>query len=438
MDQPKRDQIAGTSTAAARNDQLDSPPPCLKLIIDCWEHIFEYLSFEDIHAMSGTCKPMHRFAGYYFDEYFPDLAYELEGDEIRGAMTFLFNLRPDFYQFISKLKITNKSKLHYILDAETFSLLKTLELQFINLTETRLAYAQNVLKNIENIELDVCTITGNIFEQLANDCPKLKYLNVHHCHMEGATVKKLLLQHYPQLEHFQFRYGNKQIKRLKVFLEKHSKLKRFTTNFEFLWANRNLLNETNVHLDMLTIDFEETNIPFDEFVNFLRSLYERGFYRTLYFSCWEMDVNFCNAIYKLPALVKLSLIFDSNIDLSRLTNLNELFVYEMHENDLEKMAKNLIHLERFNFGVATIGKILPFIRHSKKLKEFILDEIEGLDGNNVLDLFAFNEERKKYNADGCQISIGVQEEIYLPTKWSTKNLNLNHVKITRFDRSMCM
>lgn len=439
MDQSNRDHVAGTSTSVAINDPTSNPPPCFKLLVDCWEHIFDYLSFKDIHAMGGTCKPMNRLAGHYFSDFFPNLDYELKKGEIRGTTTFDFNLRPDFYQFVRRVEISSRRELDYVFDAETFPLLKMFIFTSVNLIKTQLDFAQNVLRNIEIIELIGCKVDGKIFNQLANDCPKLKYLNINSCRMEVATINEFLKQHYPQLKYMRFIYKGKRIMELKTFLKKHSNLKCFMTDFGFLWANRNLLKETNVQLDMLEFDVDDTTIPFDGFVDFMKVLYERGFYKALHLSCgniWgDLDVNFCNAVYRLPTLDKLSLVANSDIDLSRLTNLNELFVLSMHQcsvADLENIAKSLSHLKRLVFGEASIDVMFPFIRHSKRLNEFLVDDV--LD-SEFLDLFVFNEERKKL-ADASQISIGVNEDIYLANKWNTRNSNLSHVKITRFDRLM--
>lgn len=426
-------------SCSCKNTAPENLPPCLKLLVDCWEHILDYLSLKDIHAMGETCKPFNHLAGHYFREYLPNLDYELVRDDVYPPpLADEFALRPDFYQFISKLKIQGLSKKVYILNAETFSSLKMLIFEGIDLSETRLGYAQNVLKNIEYIELNCSLISSNIFKQLTIDCPKLTCLTIHCAGMEDIVINELFSQHYPQLEHFQIGLRNVQINQLKMFLEKHPKLKRFSTNFKFLWINRNVLNETNVQLNMLKVLVDEKNVPVNGFVNFLKALYEHSFYKQLHLSfedCTDMDLNLCRAIYEFPALQKLDLDTDLNIDLSRLIYLNELYVHTLIENDLENVARSLIHLKRLVINEFAVDQMFSFIRHSKRLKEFIVDDIIDLDRNKILDLFAFNEERKKL-VGACQISIGVQEGVYLPTKWCTKNSNLSHVKIIRFDRLM--
>lgn len=41
-------------------------PPYLKLLVDCWEHVIDFLSFEDLLAMGQTCKAMNHLTGYEY------------------------------------------------------------------------------------------------------------------------------------------------------------------------------------------------------------------------------------------------------------------------------------------------------------------------------------------------------------------------------------
>lgn len=68
-----------------------------------------------------------------------------------------------------------------------------------------------------------------------------------------------------------------------MFLEKHSKLNEIEMSHHFLFANRDVLNQTNIQLHLLGIHFESRNDMKhnDEFVDFLTNLYERGFYKSL-------------------------------------------------------------------------------------------------------------------------------------------------------------
>lgn len=37
-----------------------------KLNVDCLNKVFDYLSFDDVHSIGKTCKPMQQVAGGYF------------------------------------------------------------------------------------------------------------------------------------------------------------------------------------------------------------------------------------------------------------------------------------------------------------------------------------------------------------------------------------
>ena len=77
-----------------------------------------------------------------------------------------------------------------------------------------------------------------------------------------------------------------------------------------------------------------------------------------------------------------------------------------------------------------IKSILPFIRHSRKLKTIKIDDLKS----GALNIFALNEERKKLE-NACKISIYVRDNVYVPTKWKSHNfkLELDLIKILRLE-----
>lgn len=446
MDQSNPDQnvVAASScaAAAASEDPQEISPPCFKLIVDCWEDIFDYLALKDVHAMGQTCKRMNQLAGHYFREYCPELLYVLKEKKIRISDNANVQLIPELYQFISDLLI--RDQLDYTLSAKTFASLKTLAFNASQMTERQIQHCQNVLENIENLLLRDCTTgAGDIFRQFAEFCPKLKYLDIKHCHEPNAVFKKVFLYHYPTLERMKYESfpwdEARQIDELKAFLEKHTKLKHFECDDRFLWANRNLLNQTNVRLDRLSIHLKTPEIAtqFDHFIDVLWQLHERGFYKTIHFSIdlWYDYNNYeplINGISTLPALESLSIdVLESFNSLSGLVNLTELRVGEPShsatELEVETTIKNLTRLQHLTFDQAKITDILPFVRHSKTL-----NTIKILESRNLaLNSFALNKERK--NLENAQkVVIHARENVYLHEKWQPKNSNLSHVAIERF------
>lgn len=71
-----------------------------------------------------------------------------------------------------------------------------------------------------------------IENQFANYCPNLEHLKVYSC----SACNALFLHHFPTLERLQYESDVKctRINELKMFLEKHTKLKQFEANGRFL------------------------------------------------------------------------------------------------------------------------------------------------------------------------------------------------------------
>lgn len=251
----------------------------------------------------------------------------------------------------------------------------------------------------------------------------------------------LFLHHYPTLEHLQYLpLGGMQIDELKTFFEKHSKLKQFETHYEFLWVNRDVFYQMTTQLDLLNVclDAVDNTVPSHELLELFKTLYERGFYKTLQLSLYH-DVEIENiqhlraTIATLPALEKLSIRRHSLIDLSRITHLKELrleaLVSDMR-TDAENLAKNLSNLKRLTIYLAHIDAVTPFIRYSKKLQTITIIQI--LDSHLNLNLNALNEEREKL-PNACKISLYVIESVYSAAKWKWGNLNSNLIEILRAD-----
>lgn len=428
--------VADAPASAVRNDS----PPCFKLIADCWEHIFDYLTLEEVYAMGQTCWHLHRMAGYYFREYFHDIRFDLIRKKVRIHYLYNIRLRTDFYQYIGKLSIWYSNELEYFLDADTFASLKSLSFWGVKSIEIQIDYARNVLKNIESIEFYATKSVGNVFERIASCCPKLKVLRVKsprkiRTRSEHNAFNKIFLQRFLKLEHLKINVydENAKINELKIFLKNHTKLKHLECDYRFLWANRNLLNETNNQLDVLTIHFHRENdaIPFDQFVDFLNQLFIRGIYKALHLHLDHFEnVDFNTVISTLPVLQKVNTYSNDVIDYLRLTNLMELSIFEIDEGDFEQIAKSLTKLERVRFQHASANHILPFIHFAKKIKTI---KVYGrLRDDHVLDLFTLNEQRKKLGY-ARQVCIHVDEKVYLREKWKSKNLDLSHVRIARLN-----
>lgn len=410
-------------------ENSSSLPPFMKLIPDCWTHIFGYLPVKDILVLSQTCKQMIEMVGHYIREYHPELMFNLiSSNECEFSD---LRLQSDFYPFIGQLYIGIFSELDFIWDVKTFESLNTIIFDGWQVTESQIECMKNVLRNVETIDLNDGTFTRKIFEQLANYCPKLKNLIVH-----IDADANLFLQHFPMLDTLKYQLKgvntNRQIDELKLFLEKHWTLNELEVHWEFLWINRDVLRETNCELERLSISLNGT-VPFDQFFEFLKTLYECGFFKALQLS-FNCNANpnvkieyLTNSILTLPALEGVSIGKRMIIDLNRLINLKELYLLHLSPIDSSSLPKSLVNLKCLSFSLASFDIILPFICQSKRLKTI---RIGHLLQNKSLDLFTLNEERKKL-VDACKVVIFLAENACLFVKWKIDNVNMDLVKIRR-------
>lgn len=409
----------------------EEPPPYLKLIADCWEHIFDRLSIKDILIMGQTCKRMSQMSGYYIREYNPYVEFWMTKAGVQSQDVYV---QSDFYRFIGRLIIGPGNESEFHLNVDQFNALKTIVFFDCQITETQIDGMQNVLKNIESIQLNTNKVPGSILEQFSKYCPKLKQLDA--CDPEAA----LFLQHFPALECLRYLpFRCMQTDDVKTFFEKHSKLKQFVTSRGFLWENRDILNQTTAHLEFLNVYFNKSDstVPFNEFIEILKTLHERGFFKKLQLSLphgieTSSLVHFRNSISTLPQFDRLFVSTHSLVDLPSLTHLRSLRIQELlcgfncTITEVESLAKNLTNLEHLTFQSANVSAIRPFVRYSKKLQIitifFLLD--------SCLNVNALIKERRQL-PDACKIVLCVPEKVYLAT--NARSLSLNLIKILRAD-----
>lgn len=201
-------------------------------------------------------------------------------------------------------------------------------------------------------------------------------------------------------------------------------------------------------MDRLAIHFhfheEGDVIPIDEFVNVLKELQVNGIYISLHLamngtsklSSREM-VN-----YIAPLRVLKALRTDVNIDFQSLVQLKELYIPKFLNHSVSDMlAKNLVNIEQLRLEDATINDVLPFVRHSKKLRAVRVFSFnsESFFVEYAVDLVTLEKERQKLKKElqglvnPTKVLVYVDERSYLATKWQVGNLRLDLVNIERIE-----
>lgn len=217
----------------------------------------------------------------------------------------------------------------------------------------------------------------------------------------------------------------------------------------------------NVELDYLIITQAE-NVGVGPMCDLLNKLHQREFYRRLQLSfrtAYEQIVQFANVNGLAKLLI--SLIDSRSILLvSEFKSLAQLHVstaWVVH--DFEKLSNSLTNLQHLSIqGNTNVNMIMPFIRQSVKLQRITIGcfgtdfnpqpniynynllpiiTIEWLEAGahfipktKVVNLLALNREREQL--PGAQkITLYVDEESYLATKWAFGETDLKFIRLKR-------
>lgn len=400
-----------------------------------WSKVFDYLSLRDIIATSETCKAMHQIAGQYFRKIFHGMLCNFDGCEPSFETCSLNRL--DFLRYIDTVQINGQAEdLLQFPHVNLYDSITTLQLCFFCVEQYPSGFENISNGNIECIELYRCCIECDLYEIFLKNCPNLKHLRMDKTYFEPISggIKSIFDHNYPALQRMQYTRNDEESK-LCEFLEQNSNLKCLQIDAEDFWSNRNSLESSNTkrrNLDCLVVEIESTEIDGTEFANVLKTFYEHGLYKKLHLAIYWASEDFdyqplFDGMQSLPPLELLyTEIFNKNI--AQLTDLRELHLKELDGKiDLMPLALNLIKIKRL-WIEGTTNQLHPFLCHSKSLKTVVLELKDQND--NRLNLVAWNRERAKLNP-AEKVSIGVDENTYLTTKWMVKNSELNWIELAR-------
>lgn len=414
------------------------PPKIFKLDVDCFDEIFEYLSLDDLHSFGQTCKTMQQVTGEYFKRNYVGAEKFTNED---GVYVAGIGHRTNISGFNQFIKYTS----HYHNEHEPLQYIQGHGMEFTSINEIYLVCCEinekmvksfeAILPKIEKIRVRQCTIVGDFYEKFLQFCGN----NLKEIYVQddvGDMVKEhknpWLQQVYPSLKTFQLTARNMfKVNDLNSFFEKNPSIQTFLTTSGVLWRHCPEFLRLNAKLDTLEIydGYHVLSITMQSFCNLLNQLNERGFYKRLRLNVTGPNQECGEQFASLRALESISIMhFSERCGLSRLVNLKELSIYEgFNPIDMEILAKNLVNLRRITLSKATIEDILPFIKYSNKLNKICASFTE-----NVLDLQRLNEERMKL-AGGQKVMLYVPDNIFLATKWNTKNgdTNLSYVEMRR-------
>lgn len=425
----------------------------VKVNVDCWEKIFDHLTLQDILNMSATCLRMRQIGGHYFRENFHGTDCFLSRENPSFGVTHSSRIggkaeikHEDFLRFADTIQLrdiqSDNSELYRLeryVGKDLMVSLTTLHLYGIYSCENEFPKLTNILDNIEDIKMSFAyaSVRDRCLRQFLASCPKLKILQISDLSFFHYTTHSSVFQCvFPMLADFGCIRCPGSVQFLTSFLALNPSIKTLRIGNNDLWEIQSEWTST-IGLNCLDIHIGEMYVNWKKFVERIKVLYANGHFKTLHLNlCYDNEYGLDEFIDEITSIVKEMASFIAlevlstyhvidNIHL--LTQLKELhFKSDDDEIDLEKVAKNLVNLERLWID-CTVKQFLPFLRHSKKLKVAIFNDTED---DSALNLHNLNEIRQLGGAKQ-RVKIGAAENIYLATKWKTMNANYDLVEISR-------
>lgn len=444
---------AGTSTEAAPTGSeaalpvpdLNQSADILKIDIDCFEELFEYLSLKELLIMGQTCKRLHQVVGYILGQNYSgvEVLSGGHGDLCIGDVDQAY-CSIKFIQFMRHISLYFDNGLHYFRQFQSkFRRLNRIHFQYIQLTRPKVERLKEIFVKIEVLQIIKSEISGNIHEIALQFCPNIKHLSILGSSDDSdsdITGMDLFRQKYPTLERFECNISSDHhVIELKTFLQLNPNIKKLAiscTQLSGYMFGKPLWN-SNIQLDELAISGRFIDI---ELCHMLQKLHEQGFYKRLklYLQFSELSQSRVDQLATVNGLVKIYLGRSTYMHAVKLTNLQSLEEICIFESDrVSGMDVNLLsNLERVYFGHATFNDVWIFISRAPRVKRIKIDYLrEGnyFDATNgIINLKALNAERRKL--DGAQkLTIYVKEEIYLTTKWAVLDTDFNLIRLKRIE-----
>lgn len=444
---------ASTSNAAAQQ-AAELPPRIFKLNVDCLDKIFDYLSAKDLHSIGQTCRAMQQAAGEYYGVNFSASEKFLGNNGVKTIYSTRGNIRNErietpafnkFTQFLSHY-YEDHGPLRYVKPhSDEFEAVNHLYLVCLQIDSDKVKYLQKLLPKLEIMQIRQCTIRGDLYDILLRHCNSLNRLFIQDDQesLIHQRTNQWLQRSYPTLKHVELspRFSHK-INELPTFFQMNPNLISLTTNSHTLWTNRNTFLETQLKLNRLEIKhfdsdyhfYYEERLNLRSFCELLNVLHVSGFYKRLHLHVNTIDHQRSTDLALIEGLDKLSINhLKKCYDLFELTNLRELNIYNCSNvNASKQLATSLINLERLYLCNATFEHLLIFVTRSPKLTTIKFSAATEQNNCGIFNLAQLNKIRKNV-VNTLKIVIYADDNIFLSTKWATRNgdMNLEFVEMRR-------
>lgn len=442
---------------------------------DCIYKIFEWLELKDLCAISETCKQLQALSSDYFQlKHYDKLSNGMRIMVINGKIelhpkeryvksfsrcfdTVIINADLRWSRNIDVTKLT----LPRFIRDNCSQYLSTIQFHLMVLHQSFGDSIMKILENVETVVFWTCDLEGT-YHHILKHCRNLKYLTIDSNY--GNKIDELLLETYPQLEHFQCRYYGRLLmtNNLKVFLKHHPNLKRLTWCFHARIREATFSDKTLDCIDAIVENgknLEELFLSFDGTYNLtaisekLKELCNRKQFKRL-----ELDFRFTSPGYEVSKMIieqghQLATLnslyglhlFDfseylSNI-LPGLTTLKDLRILQLDcVASVKGMAiislGGLASLEELH--IHTLENVIfaqQFICQVEKLKIFSI--LNCKFNTSRLDLPMLNVKRRELPSGACELVIYVDITTTKIKTGAPVNGDLVHVEYVNFQMEQC-
>ncbi|XP_031638892.1 uncharacterized protein LOC116351007 [Contarinia nasturtii] len=436
------------------DQRFDLSSNIFKLNIDCFDELFEWLSRDDLDALGQTCKLLQLIVGDHFQRNFPAIEVRAEEDGLYVNDTRSANFYRSaqklhsFDKYIQKVSLCENSigiedgvRMFCYVGTNCTTSIKHIQFMNVLLTQIELVWIEKILGTCETISIEDCLIKRQFYEKFPEHCENLRSLYVKDCRWNRNVLKRTgndwLQRHYPKLNHLSWTQSSKKgqkIDELRTFFALNPQVVSFSTSFHCFWNNRDFIDQANVKLQDLTIEFDDwtwTPRNITETYRLLNNLHAKGIYERLNLYARYHNLDYFGQMTSLNALHSLHLHeISERYNLPQLRQLKELRIQYIN-TDLDNLPKQLPNLERVYLKFADTKHFLPFIYQSAKLKEMKIDFVcDRATFNCVLDVASMHKEREKLMG-ARKVVIFIDEHVFLATKWSTGKTEFGLIEIER-------
>lgn len=370
-----------------------SSPSIFKLDFKCYQQLFTYLPLKDLHSLGQTCKKLHQCTGCYVHEHYECTEFSWEN----GNLCYKSEMN-GFIEFISTLTIASDHLGRIAQFAPRFKSIKSLCLVLYG---NRIDGIEEILQKCEKLEtfIGFNGLTIDLYEKALKFCTNLKQFSLNPFVTCTSLVNNnWLLHEYPNLEYLDLYSESRaqpSVDAIQTFFTLNKGIRKFQANFQCLWNCRHWIVGTNIKLDELSVCF--TFIMFRkldrEHIHFLKTLYERGFYKHLSLSPLELFNDDSSMLREFCSPLTLELnVCHSSLPPLDLKELRVQSTQTRFVNPEIILANNFSVIEQIHFHRLKTENVLTFVQKCIKLREM---KIDFLDDVNSFDSVALNEERMK-------------------------------------------